>query len=92
MKQLSVFVFMLAFCLTGNAGNLMLVKGGVDCLKNADKLMIELDCSKATYLGDKKSALLIIVQTPQNLQMTIYNYKRHPLRKGDFHIIMYYRY
>lgn len=52
MKQLSVFVFMLALCLTGNAGNLMLVKGGVDCLKNADKLMIELDCSKATYLGD----------------------------------------
>ena len=52
MKQLSVFVFMLAFCLTGNAGNLMLVKGGVDCLKNADKVMIELDCSKATYLGD----------------------------------------
>ena len=39
-----------------------------------------------------KSALLLIVQTPQNLQMTIYNYKRHPLRKGDFHIIMYYRY
>ena len=52
MKQLSVFVFMLAFCLTGNAGNLMPVKGGVDCLKNADKVMIELDCSKATYLGD----------------------------------------
>ena len=38
MKQLSVFVFMLAFCLTGNAGNLMLVKGGegVSMLRNPD--------------------------------------------------------
>lgn len=52
MKQLSAFLLMLAFCLTGNAGEILLVKGSVDCLKDADKLMIEMDCSQATYLGE----------------------------------------
>ena len=50
MKQFVTFVFLFVFCLAGKAGKLLLVEGNADCLKNVDKLMVELDCSTATYL------------------------------------------
>ena len=52
MKKL-LFLILLAFGMSCNAGNLELVKGNTDCLKNAEVLMIALDCFKATYMGEK---------------------------------------
>lgn len=52
MKKL-LFLILLTFSLLCNAGKLTLVEGNTDCLKNAEILMVVLDCSKATYMGDK---------------------------------------
>ena len=54
MKHLVVLSLFLTSSVISHAGKLELVKGSVECLNDAENIMVELDCSKTTYLGDKE--------------------------------------
>ena len=53
MKHLVAIVLLFNSCLMSHAGKLELIEGNLECLDNVENLMVELDCSKATYLGIK---------------------------------------
>ncbi len=75
MKQFVTFGFLFVFCLASKAGDLFLVKGNTDCLKNVENLMVELDCSTATYLENRSfSDYLKIAQRAHDWEVKSLDY------------------